>query len=556
MKMLCCVWSLLWVTLVLNAQNPSFKCIKGNCENGFGKCILPNGSVYEGVFQAGKIHGLGTMDFPNRDRYSGEWRNQVRQGRGRYKFATGDEYLGEFQSNAIQGTGTMTYIDGSKYEGQWYNSQPQGKGVLTLANKDRYEGDFQLGKFGGKGTMIYANGDKYVGGWKDSKPHGSGTLSTTTGAPLAGIWDQGRFLGASRLEILQNQVALPDDTLQYRNCNVEYCATGLGQFVYRNGTRYIGYFANGNPEGLGKTFYPSGDRYEGGWKSNSPQGRGIMYYRDGRILTALWEKGLPVQKIFEETQKPNAATKPPSGKPTSDVKIWAVVIGAAQYNHLVSLRFTDDDAYLVYAFLRSPEGGAVPESQIRLLIDEDATRSGILSAMNTLYQKADDNDVIFFYFSGHGIEGSFLPVDYDGYNNGIQHEELKNIIEKSRAKHKIIIADACHAGSIGNPRTPVHLELEKFYRAFVSTKGGTALFMSSKSEEYSLEDNGLRSGVFSHFLIKGLKGPADQDHNNLITIKEAFDYVQRNVRTYTANIQTPLLFGTFDQAMPFALIRE
>lgn len=555
MKMLCCVWCLLLASPMLNAQNPAFKCLKGDCENGLGKCVLPNGAVYEGSFRQGKMQGLGTMEFPNRDRYSGEWANQMRQGRGRYKFATGDEYLGEFQSNVMQGTGTMTYLDGSKYEGQWYNGQPQGRGVLLQANKDRYEGDFQLGKFGGKGTMLYANGEKYQGDWAAGKPHGTGTLSKTNGTKMTGIWDQGRYLGASRLEILQNEVALPDDSLQYRNCNVEFCGTGLGQFVYRNGTRYVGYFANGNPEGLGKTFYNNGDRYEGGWKQNNPQGRGIMYYQDGRILTAVWEKGLPVQKIFEEKAKPTVPVKPASNT-ASDVKIWAVVIGAAQYNHLVSLRFTDDDAYLVYAFLRSPEGGAVPEGQIRLLIDEDATRSGILSAMNTLYQKADDNDVIFFYFSGHGIEGSFLPIDYDGYNNSIKHEELKNIIDKSRAKHKIIIADACHAGSIGNPRTPIHIELEKFYRSFISSKGGTALFMSSKSEEYSLEDNGLRSGVFSHFLIKGLKGPADQDHNNLITVKEAFDYVQRNVRTYTANVQTPLLLGTFDQAMPFALIRE
>ena len=134
--------------------------------------------------------------------------------------------------------------------------------------------------------------------------------------------------------------------------------------------------------------------------------------------------------------------------------------------------------------------------------------------------------------------------------------EPGSVLGKQQLTASDLTADACHAGSIGNPRTPIHIELEKFYRAFTSSKGGTALFMSSKSEEYSLEDNGLRSGVFSHFLIKGLKGPADQDHNNLITVKEAFDYVQRNVRTYTANVQTPLLLGTFDQAMPFALIRE
>ena len=79
--------------------------------------------------------------------------------------------------------------------------------------------------------------------------------------------------------------------------------------------------------------------------------------------------------------------------------------------------------------------------------------------------------------------------------------------------------------------------------------------MSSKGEEYSLEDSGLRSGVFSHFFIKGLKGPADNDSSGIISIEEIFQYTYRNVRMYTGNIQTPLLLGTFDKRMPVGAVR-
>lgn len=51
-------------------------------------------------------------------------------------------------------------------------------------------------------------------------------------------------------------------------------------------------------------------------------------------------------------------------------------------------------------------------------------------------------------FSGHGLEGTFIPIDYDDSTNSIKHEEIKEILSKSKAKHKVCYADACHSGSL------------------------------------------------------------------------------------------------------------
>ena len=238
------------------------------------------------------------------------------------------------------------------------------------------------------------------------------------------------------------------------------------------------------------------------------------------------------------------------------VKIWAVVVGAARYAHMPSLRYTDDDAYQIYAFLKSPEGGALPDEQLRILIDEDATRINILHAMRSVFLRADDNDVIMFYFSGHGLEGSFLPVDFDGYQNYLGHGEIKELLAASHAKHKLVLADACHSGSLLAMKSTLHKLLEKYYRAFENTRGGTALLLSSKGEEYSLEDQRIRSGVFSHFLVRGLKGEADENVDRIVTVQELYNYVFRQVRAHTNNIQTPVLLGAFDQAMPVSILRR
>lgn len=536
------------------------RCVQGDCYNGRGTCTFPSGARYEGQFRGGQMHGMGTVYFPNGDLYSGDWFNQAREGRGRFTFASGDEYIGEFRQNKMQGRGVMTYVSGNVYEGFFSENAPNGEGVLRLVNGNRYEGRFVNGNFHGPGTLFYADGSRYQGDWRQNKRHGQGTFFHADGQVEAGTWDNDIYLGGPSLaqEAERMGIVLEADSAYLRNCNLQYCAVGMGEFTYRNGTRYLGEFANGIPEGLGKVYYNNGDRYEGGWKRHAPHGRGIMYYQAGGALGAVWEYGQPVQELFRE--KIPTSTPPADMPDPAQIRIWAVIVGVAQYPHMPVLRYTDDDAYQVYAFLRSPQGGALPDEQVRLLIDEDANYSAIVNAMNTLYTQADGDDVIVFYFSGHGLPGYFLPVDFDGFNNRLTHEEVSAIVSRSKARHKLVIADACHAGTFpslksGLTAASTQTIIDKYYSAFAQSTGGMALLLSSKGEEYSLEDGGLRSGVFSHFLIKGLKGPGDRDGNGLITIQEIYDYVYRQVRLYTANVQTPLLLGKFDRNMPAGVIR-
>ena len=97
--------------------------------------------------------------------------------------------------------------------------------------------------------------------------------------------------------------------------------------------------------------------------------------------------------------------------------------------------------------------------------------------------------------------------------------------------------------------------LLKYYETLAKSSPGSALILSSKSTETSLESSGLRQGVFSHFLIKGLKGEADVNRDKVVTIQELFDFTDYNVRSYTGNRQSPVIKGNFDRNMPAAVIR-
>lgn len=494
--------SLLAALACLAPVSAQFQCLSGNCFNGYSECVYPSGARFSGQFVDGRIHGQGTIVFSNGDRYTGDWKDHHREGQGELFFADGRVYKGSFVRNT----------------------------------------------FHGEGILIYPNGDRYEGQFAHGLRHGKGTLHQSGGSNLAGVWEQDQYKPE-----WGKSIAL-GDTANLPNCQLIPCATGLGKFVYRDGIRYYGPFVKGVPEGAGMVYYPAGDRYEGEWKSHAPNGHGVMYYKTGRVLGAVWNGGKPVRELFFESEHFDRGGI--TVERSKEVRIWAVVIGVAQYNHMPTLRYTDDDAYQLFAFLKSPEGGALPDNQIRLLIDEDATKKNILDAMRAVLLRADDNDVVLFYFSGHGLQGCFLPVDYDGYNNKLFHHEVRELLQASRAKHKLVLADACHAGTLLAMRSgTVGTALQTYYDAFDKSEGGLALLLSSKGEEYSLEDGGLRSGVFSHFLIRGLKGEADKDKNKIVTIQELHDFVFVNVRRYTAGVQSPVLSGQFDQNMPVGIVR-
>lgn len=238
-------------------------------------------------------------------------------------------------------------------------------------------------------------------------------------------------------------------------------------------------------------------------------------------------------------------------------KIWAVIVGIAKYNHASVLEYSDDDAYQIYAYLRSPEGGAIPDSQIKLLVDSRAKKDNILAAMDDVFNRAGSNDMVLFFFSGHGVTGAFLPYDFNGKSYLLSHKEIKKRFESSAAKHKLCIADACFAGSLNekNYKSPIESTTGAFYSALKYSTGGEAYFVSSKPEEKSIEYQGLRHGVFSHYLIRGLNGEANANGDKIITINELYEYVTPAVESYTGKYQHPVIYGKYDNNMPVGGVR-
>ena len=88
------------------------------------------------------------VQWPNGDRYYGDYVDNQRTGKGIYIWANGDRYEGEFYEGMRDGRGKYIWANGDRYEGDYMENQRDGEGTYIWANGDRFQGEFYEGKRG------------------------------------------------------------------------------------------------------------------------------------------------------------------------------------------------------------------------------------------------------------------------------------------------------------------------------------------------------------------------------------------------------------------------
>ena len=139
-------------------------------------------------------------------------------------------------------------------------------------------------------------------------------------------------------------------------------------------------------------------------------------------------------------------------------------------------------------------------------------------------------------------------------------EIKESISENLNAQKIVIIADTCHSASIeGGRRSSINSTAvqNKFFEELAKSEEGTAFISSADANEVAFEDKkwGDGRGVFTHFLLEGLRGKADGygggKKDGIISIGELFEYVRHNVKENTEHKQHPSI-GTspYDRNLP------
>lgn len=213
---------------------------------------------------------------------------------------------------------------------------------------------------------------------------------------------------------------------------------------------------------------------------------------------------------------------------------YVVCVGIADYPGTKSdLNVSNQDAKTMKVLYDS-NGNA----EVRLLTDKQATKTDVISTIDRLFTKAGEDDAIIMFFSGHGIPGGF--VCYDGM---LKYETVTDIMKRSKAKNKIIFADACYAGKARNGK-----------RHSQKHSNTTVLFfLSSRTGETSQERRKWHNSLFTAYLERGLRGGADSNRDRIITARELFDFVSKGVSEASQQKQHPVMWGRFEDQMPLMI---
>ncbi len=272
-----------------------------------------------------------------------------------------------------------------------------------------------------------------------------------------------------------------------------------------------------------------------------------------------------------EPPKPPVIAPSPQG-PTISQR-WAVIIGISDYedSNIPSLRYATADAQSFYNWLTSPDGGRYPPSRVKLMVNEEATGRNIKEALFVWLKQAIQEDMVIIFYAGHGSPESpdspenlfLLPYDtrYDNIAaTAFPMWDIETALKRFiKAKKVVVIADACHAGGVGQSfdvarRANRGIKINPISSGFqdLSMIGdGVAVISASDDKQFSQESEkwGGGHGVFTHFLLQGLKGDADYNKDKQITLGELIPFLSEQVRRATLNAQSPTIAGKFDPAL-------
>jgi hypothetical protein len=241
--------------------------------------------------------------------------------------------------------------------------------------------------------------------------------------------------------------------------------------------------------------------------------------------------------------------------------IYAVVIGINKYKNLPHLKYAVNDAREFYRYLI--EKSRIPQSHIWLILDEEATLEKLRSTLGTsLRRRAGKDDTVIIFLASHGatekdasspdgdgLEKYILPYNADPkdlYASAMPMSEVARIFQRVSSERLVFISDTCYSGASGGRTIQAAGKRATISDSFLdrlSQGKGRVILTASDTSEISVEKDDLKHGVFTYYLLEGLRGRADFDRDGMVTVDEIYQYVSEKVPKATGNDQHPVRKG-------------
>ncbi|MCB9641613.1 MAG: caspase family protein [Myxococcales bacterium] len=129
--------------------------------------------------------------------------------------------------------------------------------------------------------------------------------------------------------------------------------------------------------------------------------------------------------------------------------------------------------------------------------------------------------LLFIYYSGHAQNGRLLLGE-----STLSFDRVKQFMRATLASLRLVILDACESGRILQGKG-LKRRTEAFRFPFVRlapSATGEVIITATGQKESAHEDLVLRGGIFTHYLLSGLRGAADRNNDGHVTLEEVYTY--------------------------------
>ncbi|MGG5812354.1 caspase family protein [Falsiroseomonas sp. CW058] len=212
-------------------------------------------------------------------------------------------------------------------------------------------------------------------------------------------------------------------------------------------------------------------------------------------------------------------------------RLVVLAIGVNRYaNEALNLNFAVPDAQAVADTLRAGAGALFRDVRVTVLRDGEATRRGVLDALDRVARDTTPQDTFVLYIAGHGVRTEpdqrflFLPHDATDTSDwtslrhqGIEDSVLVAALARIRARDGILLLDTCHAG-----------QLTMDQLSALGNETGRFLLAASTSVQEALDSYDDRNGVFAFAVREALTGRA-ADTEGRVSALALGEWVMRRV---------------------------
>ena len=192
-------------------------------------------------------------------------------------------------------------------------------------------------------------------------------------------------------------------------------------------------------------------------------------------------------------------------------------------------------------------GGDVEVASLDILGDADATRAGVLAALEKAIAETAAGETVVLFFAGHGIrddDGTYYLATSDANlddmaASALAWNDIASVLA-GRPGRIAVFLDTCHSGAAGTGAFATNDNATNSLLERIPS--GIVVFSASKGRELSEESKSFGGGIFTSALldvIQGNRDAYDRNHDGAIEISELYRGVKGEVAGRTDGRQTP-----------------